>query len=116
MTYLAQPEIPPFTLKNQFSFSGGFDIIAADEDDASFSVDPDGVDYCDPPWCVAAAQPFEHTLSLPSALSTASKPGVRRRSSNIRSSPNIRHRPARSLGQFGTRRGVAPLHRLREIV
>jgi hypothetical protein len=39
-----------------------FDIVAADEDDASFPVDRQGFDYCYPRWCVAAAEPVEHVL------------------------------------------------------
>jgi len=35
-----------------------FDVVAADEDDLSFSLDREGFDYC-----VATAQPFEHVLS-----------------------------------------------------
>ena len=34
-----------------------FDIVTADEDDGSFSVDRQGFDYCYPRWCVAAAEP-----------------------------------------------------------
>jgi hypothetical protein len=29
-----------------------FDIVAADEDDLSFSFDREGFDYCYPRWCV----------------------------------------------------------------
>jgi hypothetical protein len=40
-----------------------FDIVTADEDDASFPVDRQGFDYCYPRWCVAAAEPVEHVSS-----------------------------------------------------
>jgi hypothetical protein len=39
-----------------------FDIVTADEDDTSFSVELDGFDYSYPSWCVAAAQPIEHVF------------------------------------------------------
>src|SRR6516164_9842663 len=45
-----------------------FDIVTADEDDASFSVDRERFDYCYPRWCIAAAEPVEHVLSPPQRM------------------------------------------------
>jgi hypothetical protein len=41
-----------------------FDIVTADEDDASSSLDRERFDYCYPLLCIAAAQPFEHGFPL----------------------------------------------------
>jgi hypothetical protein len=58
-----------------------FDIVAADEDDASFPVDRQGFDYCYPRWCVAAAEPVEHVLSPPQRMPV--REGIRRCLANV---------------------------------
>jgi hypothetical protein len=45
-----------------------FDIVAADEDDASFPVDRQGFDYCYPRWCVAAAEPPPQRMPVREAI------------------------------------------------
>jgi hypothetical protein len=45
-----------------------FDIVTAYEDDASFSVNRQGFDYCYPRWCVAAAEPVEHVIFSPQRM------------------------------------------------
>jgi hypothetical protein len=50
-----------------------FDIVAADEDDASFAVDREGFDYCYPRWCVAAPTTLV-ALPLASTVGTGMSP------------------------------------------
>ena len=56
-----------------------FDIVAADEDDLSFSIDREGFDYCYPRWCVAVAQcasspqrmPVRETMAMSANVPTS---------------------------------------------
>jgi hypothetical protein len=64
------------------------DIVSADEDNASFSADREGFDYCYPRWCVATAQPFEH-VHLPQRSRSGKQYAMSRKRADLDSVPRV---------------------------